>query len=71
MLALSKVDPATGAKLPFSFNGKELHGVPNNAKGEPTGLGSVFSHGCVGLRNADIKEISASVRAGDVVNFVP
>ena len=71
LLALSKVDPATGAKLPFSYNGQELHGVPNNAKGEPTGLGADFSHGCVGMKNADIKEIAGFVRSGDVVDFRP
>lgn len=71
LLALSKIDPATGKKVPFDFNGQEMHGVPNNAKGEPNGIGQNFSHGCVGLKNADIKEIAAAARAGEIVRFDP
>ena len=71
LLALSKIDPATGKKVPFAFNGQEMHGVPNNAKGEPNGIGQDFSHGCVGLKNADIKEISAAAKSGEIVRFDP
>ena len=45
--------------------------MPNNAKGEPTGLGFNYSHGCVGVSNTAIKEISADIRSGDVVRFDP
>lgn len=71
LLALSKIDPATGKPVPFSYNGQELHGVPNNGRGEPTGVGRDFSHGCVGMANADIKAIFADVRANEIVNFIP
>lgn len=71
LLALSRIDPATGKATPFGYNGQELHGVPDNARGEPTGVGQDFSHGCVGMANADIKAIAADVRAGEIVNFIP
>lgn len=71
LIALSKIDPATRKTVPFPYNGQELHGVPNNSRGEPTGLGADFSHGCVGISNDAIKEISAGVRAGEIVNFIP
>lgn len=71
LVALTAIDPATRQPTRFRHNGQELHGVPNNGRGEPAGLGFDFSHGCVGIANEHIKAISADVRAGEIINFIP
>ncbi len=63
LLDLTRIDPATGRRLPGG-SGQELHGTYQEGS-----IGRDFSHGCVGLRNADIEEIYDKVRVGEFIRF--
>lgn len=63
LIDLTRVDLETGRRMP-SGNGQELHGTYQEGS-----IGRDFSHGCVGLTNADIEEIYDQVRVGEFVRF--
>jgi lipoprotein-anchoring transpeptidase ErfK/SrfK len=64
LIDLSDYDPATGQRSKGAFSGQELHGTYQD-----NSIGRVFSHGCVGLRNADIEEIYNQLRVGELVKI--
>lgn len=64
LLGLTQYDLATGKKVSSPHNGQELHGTDQEAS-----IGRDFSHGCVGLTNADIHEIYNAVSVGSLVRF--
>jgi len=65
LIGLTPVDPATG-KRGTAYAGQELHGTYQEGS-----IGRDFSHGCVGLTNADIQEIYDQVKVGEFVRFDP
>lgn len=65
MINLSDYDLETGKKYLGKHKGQELHGTYQEHS-----IGQDFSHGCVGLKNADIEEIFAQVGNGELVHFV-
>lgn len=64
LLNLSDYDPATGKTYLGKHKGQELHGTYQDYS-----IGRDFSHGCVGLRNADIEEIFDKLGNGELVKF--
>jgi lipoprotein-anchoring transpeptidase ErfK/SrfK len=66
LLALTDVDPRTMKRFHGPNGGQELHGTYQDGS-----IGKYFSHGCVGLQNADIEEIFRAVGAGQYVRFDP
>ena len=64
LIDLTRVDVATGQRLGGGGNGQELHGTYQEGS-----IGRDFSHGCVGLKNADIEEIYNTLRVGEFVRF--
>ncbi len=64
LLDLSDYNPLTGETFRGRHGGQELHGTYNNDS-----IGKNFSHGCVGLRNADIEAIYDAVGVGSLVRF--
>lgn len=64
LIDLTRVDVATGQRLAGGGNGQELHGTYQEGS-----LGRDYSHGCVGLKNADIEEIFDKLRVGEFVRF--
>ncbi|HEY9721773.1 MAG TPA: L,D-transpeptidase family protein [Oscillatoriaceae cyanobacterium] len=64
LMNLSDYDPETGRTYLGPHHGEELHGTY-----EDNSMGQNFSHGCVGLRNADIEEIYNQVANGELVRF--
>ncbi|MFP5502330.1 MAG: L,D-transpeptidase family protein [Candidatus Sericytochromatia bacterium] len=65
LLNLSDYDLETGKKYLGKHKGQELHGTYQEES-----IGRDFSHGCVGLKNADIEEIFDQVKNGELVHFV-
>jgi peptidoglycan hydrolase-like protein with peptidoglycan-binding domain len=63
LIDLTRFDPKTNQTLSGS-NGQELHGTYQEGS-----IGRDFSHGCVGLTNADIEEIYDNLRVGEFVRF--
>lgn len=59
IIILEKVDKNTGEKSP---TGEFIHGNNN-----PSSIGKYASHGCMRMDNEVIKELSASVKRGDIV----
>ena len=64
LLDLSDFDPLTGQTSRGRHAGQELHGTYATRT-----IGRDFSHGCVGLRNADIETIYDAVGVGSLVRF--
>ena len=64
LIDLSDYDVASGRSYKGPSSGQELHGTYSDAS-----IGRDYSHGCVGLRNADIEEIFGQVRNGELVRF--
>jgi hypothetical protein len=50
--------------LGLSIKGYGIHGTD-----QPSSIGHARSHGCIRLRNADVEELFALVRPGDVVEL--
>jgi peptidoglycan hydrolase-like protein with peptidoglycan-binding domain len=64
LLNLSDYNLETGKKFYGKHKGQELHGTFDN-----NSIGQDFSHGCVGLKNADIEEIFDKLGNGEFVRF--
>ena len=64
LLNLTDYDPATGRVYKGAHAGQELHGTYQDSS-----IGRDFSHGCVGLRNADIEEVFDQLGNGELVKF--
>jgi peptidoglycan hydrolase-like protein with peptidoglycan-binding domain len=64
LLNLSDYNLETGKKFLGKHKGQELHGTFDNDS-----IGRDFSHGCVGLKNADIEEIFDKLGNGEFVRF--
>ena len=63
LIDLNMFDPVTG-KRSDAYAGQELHGTYQEAS-----IGRDFSHGCVGVTNADIEYIYENLKVGDFVRF--
>jgi lipoprotein-anchoring transpeptidase ErfK/SrfK len=64
LLNLSDYNLETNTKFYGKNKGQELHGTYDE-----NSIGQDFSHGCVGLKNADIEEIYDKLGNGELVKF--
>jgi len=64
------VGPGKGNPLGTRWMGLSLKGYGIHGTNDPRSIGRRASHGCIRMRNADVEELFAKIRVGDMVELV-
>jgi len=64
------VQPGASNPLGDRWIGLDRKGYGIHGTNQPNSIGRAASHGCIRMRKADVEELFALVRVGDVVEFV-
>jgi hypothetical protein len=63
------IAPGGDSPIGLRWVGLNRKGYGIHGTNEPSSIGKARSHGCIRLRNRDIKQFFAMVRAGDTVEI--